>query len=93
MTSKWNPEAREFVKSIYQYLDEEGNVDPAQRAKFQELIAEEDAKLEVRVIFSLSSSSLNINVLGRRKKETGSIQSWERTLEKGKGDNSSDSYF
>ena len=41
------PEAREFVKSIYQYLDEEGNVDPAQRAKFQELIAEEDKKIEV----------------------------------------------
>ena len=67
MTSNWNPEAREFVKSIYSYLDDEGNVDPAQRAKFQELIAEEDKKLEV--FLDYSSSSLKIKSHFRKKKE------------------------
>lgn len=40
-------EAREFIKSIYKYLDEDGNVDPAKKAQFMSIIEEEDAKIAV----------------------------------------------
>ena len=75
-------EAREFVKSIYKYFDEDGNVDASKKADFLAIIAEDDKILEVS--YYTFDFSLTAVIQEEAKKKQEELEKQQAILQKAK---------